>query len=207
MNNEQTMTEPHPSLTSRLLHLLLATGVTLQLLLSTFMERPEPGVVHAPLEAWGFEFHEIIGITLLPTILGWFLWLILRRREPVPRDLFAWLTSERRKVAQAVRVALSEARQGHLAPDTEIRPLIHTVHGLGALCALFMAITGTLVWLGMSESGDLSSWAAWVLDAHQTVANLMWAYLIGHAGMALLHHWRGEATLKRMFSLSRISVH
>ena len=205
--SEQPMSETNPSLTSRLLHLLLATGVTLQLLLSTFMERPEPGVVHAPLEAWGFEFHEIIGLTLLPSILGWFLWLLLRRHEPLPRHLFGWLTSERHKVMQALRVALSEARQGRLAPDTEIQPLVHTVHGLGALCALFMAISGTLVWLGMSESGDLSSWAALILDLHQAAANLMWAYLFGHVGMALLHHWRGEATLRRMFSLRRLPVH
>jgi cytochrome b561 len=69
-----------------------------------------------------------------------------------------------------------------------------------------MAMTGTLVWVGMDASGALAPWAAPVLDLHQAVASLMWIYLFGHAGMALLHHWRGEATLRRMFSPHRHSL-
>jgi cytochrome b561 len=200
------MYEKTPTLTSRLLHLLLATGVTLQLLLSTFMERPRPGVSHPPLEALGFRLHEIVGLTLLPAVLGWFLWLLLRRREPSFWDLFPWLHAGRTRLVQATRLALAEARQGRLAPESEIQPLIRTVHGLGALCVLFMAVTGSLVWWGMSATGALPNWAGWVLDLHQVAANLMWAYLIGHAGMALLHHRRGDATLRRMFTLRRLST-
>ena len=194
------------SLTSRLLHLLLATGVTLQLLLSTFMEPPHTGEIRAPLQALGFRMHEIIGLTLLPAILGWFLWLFQRRREPSPRDLFPWLNADRGKLSQAIRVAVSEARQGRLAEESEILPLIRTVHGLGALCALFMAVSGSLVWLGMADAGVLPTWAGLVLNLHQAAATLMWVYLCGHAGMALLHHRRGEATMRRMFSLQRQST-
>ena len=200
------MSETKPSMTSRLLHLLLATGVTFQLLLSTFMQRPEIGEIRNTWEALGFEMHEVIGLTLLPTILGWVIWLLMRRNEPTSRDLFIWLTPERSRIMPAIRLALSEARQGRMAEEAEIRPLILTVHGLGALCALFMALSGALVWLGMSESGVLTSWASLILDLHQAAANLMWIYLIGHTGMALLHHRRGEATLRRMFSFSRRSL-
>jgi cytochrome b561 len=199
------MSENNPSFTSRLLHLLLAVGVCLQLLLSTFMQQPEPGAIQTALGGLGFQLHEVLGLTLLPSILGWFLWILLRHREPSLGDLFPWLISGRQKVLQAAQVALAEARQGRLAAEPEILPLIRTVHGLGALCALFMAITGSLVWLGMDASDALPAWAELVLELHQAAATLMWAYLFGHAGMALVHHWRGEATLSRMFSLRRRS--
>ncbi len=46
----------------------------------------------------------------------------------------------------------------------------------------------------------MPGWTHVVLELHQAEANLMWAYLVGHAAMALLHHFLGEATLRRMFS-------
>jgi cytochrome b561 len=187
-----------------LLHLALALGVSLQLLLSTFMQRPRPGDVRTASESLGFSGHEIIGLSLLPLIISWFLWVAWRRGEPDLPALFPWLRADgRRELAQALRRALAAAAQRRLAADSEIRPLVRTVHGLGALCALFMAASGALLWWGMAPSGALSDWAAVLLDLHQGAANLMWAYLAGHAGMALLHQWNGEGLLGRMFSLRR----
>jgi cytochrome b561 len=31
------------------------------------------------------------------------------------------------------------------------------------------------------------------------MANLMWAYVVGHAGLAVLHQWMGHRVLQRMF--------
>jgi cytochrome b561 len=191
-----------PSLVTRLLHLGVSAGVSLQLLLSTFMERPRPGAVRDAAEALGFTLHEVIGGFLLSVLLGWFAWAALRRSEPNLSAFFPWLRAEgRREVLRALRRALADAARRRLASEAELLPLVRTVHGLGVLCALFMATTGALVWWGMAASGTLSAWAAVVLDLHQGAASLMWAYLLGHAGMALLHQWRGEAILGRMFSL------
>jgi cytochrome b561 len=196
---------PRFTLVTRLLHLGLALGVSLQLLLGAFMERPRPGAVRGAAEALGFTLHEATGGLLLPLLLAWFTWAALRRGEPNLSALFPWLkASGREEVLRALRRALEEAAQRRLAPEAELLPLVRTVHGLGALCALFTATSGALVWLGMAPSGTLPAWVAVVLDLHQGAANLMWAYLLGHAGMALLHQRRGEGILGRMFSLRRM---
>jgi len=192
---------PEPTLTTRLLHLGLAVGVTLQLLLSTFMERPRPGISRPSLDAAGFELHETVGLLLLPLIMAWFVWLFTRQREDGPRVLFPWFWSERRhELFGSGRHALAAARQRRMPSEEDTHLLASAVHGLGALCALFMALTGSTVWLGMSEQGAMPGWTHVVLELHQAAANLMWAYLVGHVAMALLHHFLGEATLRRMFS-------
>ena len=38
-----------------------------------------------------------------------------------------------------------------------------------------------------------------VLGLHKLAGNLMWAYLIGHASMALLHQALGDKVFSRMF--------
>jgi cytochrome b561 len=38
-----------------------------------------------------------------------------------------------------------------------------------------------------------------VLQVHRAFANLMWAFVIAHAGVALLHQVMGHAVLQRMF--------
>jgi cytochrome b561 len=38
-------------------------------------------------------------------------------------------------------------------------------------------------------------------EMHGALANVMWAYLIGHAAMALLHQLLGEGILRKMWTL------
>ena len=192
-----------PTLITRLLHIGLSVGVTLQLLLSTFMKRPRPGISRPWLDAAGFELHEINGLLLLPVIIAWFVWLFMRHREDGPRVLFPWFWSESRNALFAAGGrALAAARQRHMPSDEDTHLIASAVHGLGALCALFMASTGSTVWLGMSEQGAMPGSVQLVLELHQAAASLMWAYFVGHTAMAVLHHLLGEATLRRMFSFN-----
>lgn len=193
-----------PSLITRLLHLALASGVTLQLLLSTIMQRPRPGTVATTLESLAFSLHEVIGLSLALVIPCWLLWLLLRRDEPTAGELFMWTRrAGRLAMSGAIRRVLTDAWRGLLTVEGEIQPLVRSVHGLGILCVLLMACSGILAWLGMDETGALTGWARIALDIHQLTANFMWLFLIGHAGMALLHQYRGEATISRMFSLRK----
>lgn len=71
-------------------------------------------------------------------------------------------------------------------------PLASSVHGLGLLTALGMGATGA--WLfAQSVPAGLG------LDVHKTLANLMWAYVVSHAGLAVLHQATGHLVLQRMF--------
>lgn len=197
--------QPAPDLLTRLLHLGLAVGVTLQLLLSAVMERPRPGAARPEFELAAFEAHEFLGLASLVLILAWFLWLFLRRREPGPRDLYPWFSAaQRSELTGTVRRALAEVRRGRMPAEPDNRLVARTVHGLGALCALSLALSGAAIWLGLSDDGALVAWARPVMEFHEVVANLMWAYVLGHAAMAVMHHRRGEATLRRMFSLRRL---
>lgn len=38
-----------------------------------------------------------------------------------------------------------------------------------------------------------------MLEVHKIVSNLMWAYVLGHAGLAVVHLIAGHGTLGRMF--------
>ena len=66
------------------------------------------------------------------------------------------------------------------------------VHGLGLLTALAMGATGA--WLY-----TLSVPTSLVLELQEAVANLVWAYVVSHAGLAVLHQASGHPALKRMF--------
>ncbi|MEJ2590228.1 MAG: cytochrome b/b6 domain-containing protein [Candidatus Thiodiazotropha sp.] len=192
------------SLTSRLLHLGVAVGVILQLLLSTGMARPKPDAVRSTLESLAFEMHEFLGLLMLALILTWLVWLVRRRGEAVLSELFPWTGhAGRTALTLSLRIAMRQARRGILAAETEIQPLIKTVHGLGIACIALMACSGALVWLGMDDSGNMPQWTHLVLEFHQFMATFAWIYLGGHAGMALLHQLRGDDTLASMFSLRR----
>lgn len=69
------------------------------------------------------------------------------------------------------------------------------MHGLGLLTATAMAATGSALALLALHKGQAST----VLEIHKLISNLMWAYLIGHAGLALLHQLAGQRVLQRMF--------
>ena len=83
----------------------------------------------------------------------------------------------------------------------EDAPLPSAVHGLGLLLMSVMALSGAVwfvTWLERAQRGGLGSFA---MQMHHLFANLVWVYLMGHAGLGLLHHLLGEASLGRMWSL------
>jgi cytochrome b561 len=62
-----------------------------------------------------------------------------------------------------------------------------------------MAVTGGIVYALMGGDGSLSGDGRLVLELHEAFASLMWAYLIGHAGIAVVHDFVGHRVLGRMF--------
>jgi len=191
-----------PGFITRWLHAGLAFCISLQLLLSTFMEMPRAQALRSAPEILGFESHELIGLLSLALIIAWFAWLFVRRGEEGPVALFPWLfQAPRRALLQAVQSAWVSVR-ARVWPSAEAsEPVARAVHGLGALCALGMAVTGFLVWLGLSSHGQPTEWSRPMLALHRALATLMWLYVPAHAAMAVLHHARGEATLRRIFTL------
>lgn len=72
-------------------------------------------------------------------------------------------------------------------------PLASGGHGLGLLTALAIGASGG--WLSTQAVPD-----GLVLEVHKVGANLMWAYVVGYAGLAVLHQIAGHRVVQRMFA-------
>ncbi|GAB0117334.1 cytochrome b/b6 domain-containing protein [Acidisoma sp. 7E03] len=178
---------------TRILHLLLLLSVVNQLVSSQFMSRPFPGEAPSTL----YALHEYIGMASFGFVLLFWLWTLVRRGETKLGRLFPWFSP--RAIAAVLRDALHQA-QSLLRRDFAAHSdgaFASAVHGLGLLTLTAMAATGTVFFL---VSGSVGGFA---LDLHQTIANLMWIYLFGHAGIAVLHHLLGHDILRRMFWIRR----
>ncbi|MGD0564749.1 MAG: cytochrome b/b6 domain-containing protein [Roseiarcus sp.] len=191
---------PTRSHITRLLHLALLLIVLHQLLSSTVMERPLPG--EEP--AWPYALHERIGLVGLGVLALFWLWTLVRHplETPVAR-LLPWFSASRRgavfkDVASVVRAVLS-----FRAPPLELEALAGAVHGLGLLVASSLALTGA-AWFCVFTG---TPYGRVVMGMHKLTANLMWAYLIGHALVAVGHHALGDDIFSRMFWVKRRPTH
>ncbi|HEY1943838.1 MAG TPA: cytochrome b/b6 domain-containing protein [Roseiarcus sp.] len=185
---------------TRVLHLALLIVVLHQLLSSLWTEMPPPGEAMG----WPLYLHERAGIAGV-AILGLFwVWLFARGlREPSLGRLFPWFSPARVAAVFADVANLLRALVRLRRPPLELDALASATHGLGLLVASWMALTGGL-WFFVFEGG---SYGRTVLGLHRLAANLMWAYLIGHATVAVLHQALGDDIFSRMFwSKSRRAV-
>lgn len=182
------------SAATRVLHFLLLLSVSGQLASSQFMSGPEPGKADSGL----LLVHEYAGLGSFGLIFVFWLWVLIRHGETRIGRLFPWFSSD--AVHAVIQDALSQVR-GILQWKHVVESdgaLASAIHGLGLLTVTAMAISGTLYFFMAS-----SVFASLALEIHSIIANLMWVYLFGHAGMALLHHLLGNDVLSRMFGIRR----
>ncbi len=183
---------PTRSVLTRVLHFALLIVVLHQLFSSLFTEKPLPGEEMG----WPLYLHERAGIAGVMVLALFWGWLFARGpREPALGQLFPWFSSGRLAalfgdVAKVLR-ALASLR----APPLELDALASATHGLGLLVASWMAATGAL-WFFVFAGGE---YGRAVLGLHRLAANLMWAYLIGHATLAVVHQALGDDIFARMF--------
>ncbi len=176
---------------TRVLHLTLLLIILHQLVSSLIMERPLPGddpegpfLTHQWLGAAGFAVVTLFWVwtlvrhtseTRLGALVPWFSW---RRLAALARDL------------RAVLRAFGERR----APGP-LDALASAVHGLGLLTATGLAVSG-VAWLLFFQG---TSMGRTVLMTHSLLGNLMWGYVVSHAGVGVLHQLAGEDVFARMF--------
>ena len=185
---------------TRIFHLFTAAGVTTQMVTSLAMVHPKPGRLP---NGW-YEVHETIGVGLLAIVTLYWLWIVGRTLVGgTPMGLFPWFSRARiadlrDDTAATVRAALDL----RLPSDDSPRPLASAIQGVGLLLALFLAGTGTAIALGSGPDGGLSPLLRGVKEVHEAMAPLMWAYLVAHPLLGLLHQLAGHGSLSRMFGLS-----
>lgn len=184
-------------LLTRRLHGALAVGVTVQMLVSLVMVTPRPDRVA---NFW-FPVHETVGIVLFGVLLVYWLRVVARTlRGGEPLRLFPWTSPDLRAAVVAdAKVTFSELSQFKLSDDEEVRPLVAAIQGIGLLIGAVLATTGLIAYLSITP-GTPPSWIVHqLMELHESLGPLMWAYLVLHPAMAVLHHLAGQPTLKRMF--------
>jgi cytochrome b561 len=185
-------------LLTRLHHLIIAAGITAQMLTSLVMVNPRPG--RLPNE-W-YEVHETIGMILLAVVVLYWLRSVARSlARGSGLRLFPWFSKRllgdlRDDVALTSRLAAKM----QLPPEgDEPRPLPAAVQGAGLLLALALAATGTTVALSMAPDGATSPVIHAIKEIHGTIGPLMWVYLVVHPVLGILHQLAGHDSLSRMF--------
>jgi cytochrome b561 len=174
---------------TRALHLVLLLAVAHQLLNSEFMSRPEHGAPASVL----FVMHEYVGLASFGVVLAFWVWTLIRRGETRVDTLFPWLFPARMREI-FTEITGAAGLTGMELVERAGAILAGAVHGLGLLVVSGMAVTGTVYYFTTG-----TPLAEQVLDLHRLIANLMWAYLIGHGGVAVLHHLLGSDLFLRMF--------
>lgn len=182
-------TSSRHALTTRLIHAGLALSIITQLTTSLVMRAPHgtsPGDLL-------FEVHEYSGYAALGFAALFWLALALRTKGTSLGSLIPWFSANRRAaLVEDTKAQLASARHLSLPDMDDHRPMASAIHGLGLLLMTLMATTGTasVLFPGVREQ---------VLGVHVLFANVVWAYLIGQAGLALLAHWTRHLDLREMW--------
>ena len=187
---------------TRWLHAGIALAVVIQLVSSQVMAVPQPGRLLSGAERSFFAVHRWSGMCVLSLLVLHWLWGLAGHVPYGWEHLFPWFSGPRLKKVLSALKAMPAWLRGRLpAESNETLPLAGAVHGLGLVVATAMALTGSLIFFGMPSQGSMSGYIGVVREIHGFVANFIWAYFIGHVGMAVLHQWRGESLIGNMFNL------
>ncbi len=187
--------------TARLLHLAIMLTILMQLISEQLMKVPKPGESVTSIEAMFLNLHEWNGFIVLALVV--FYLMYLSDSSDDWKRLFPWLcTSGWKGLWQEIRYDILGWLKGHLKEPTEAHYIAGTVHGLGILLAIALGSTGIMIFMGLTSSGEMNEEIKLLRELHEDLGTLMWIYIFGHAGMALLHQLKGHNTLREMFNFS-----
>ncbi len=189
MANHADHTLPRSN-TTRVMHLLLLLVVVNQLASSQFMRRPLPG--DPP--AFIYAQHQYVGLAGLALMAAFWVWMLVRRGETRLVRLLPWLSPSALRDVAADAGAQYRRLASLRAPDDSDGALASAVHGLGLLVVSAMTLSGGIYYVTIG-----SPLAHDALSIHKLFANLTYAYIIAHAGLAVLHHLLGSDIFSRMF--------
>ena len=188
------------NLATRLIHAAFAIAIIVQLFTSNFMHRPRNG---QPGD-WLFVTHEYAGLATMGLALVFWLVLVLRRRGTRLGLLFPWFSDRRLIALWDDIVDHVVALMALSLPEHEGEaPFASAVHGLGLLLMTLLAATGSLYFYGAYEGLKDVFFFQLMLFTHGAFANVAWFYLIGHAGLGIIHHYATGSGLGEMWSLGR----
>jgi cytochrome b561 len=183
---------------TRLLHLLIAVGITLELLSSLFMKTPRPGRVLTPLQSLGYEIHQWVGMAVLVALaLHWTVFAAGHAHKGIGH-FFPWFSRSRMtEIAREVR----ELLRFRIADPDRCDSLSGAVEGIGLVLGTLLAVSGAWLFFGAAPDGTLGAALRPIRKFHEFWGPAMWAYLGVHAGAAMLHLGLGHRSILAVFRL------
>ncbi|MEO5349710.1 MAG: cytochrome b/b6 domain-containing protein [Magnetococcus sp. YQC-3] len=177
---------------TRLLHLLMASGIVLELLLSLVMVHPKPGRAGDTF----YALHASWGQVLLGLLVVHWIWCLVRSGSVSVALLFPWFSRDRYRAIYAdVQRYMAHAIQFRLPDSGQVSPLASAVQGLGLVIATLLGVSGSILLFGMEADGAMPGWLHALKEGHELLGVLLWGYLLLHAAMAILHQWAGHGSL------------
>ena len=185
---------------TRLVHTGLAIAVITQLLTSLIFVAPAPDATG---NVW-FEVHQYSGLAALGFVFLFWLVMSARRAGTNGGLLFPWLSRSRLNALWTDIGNHGTAMRQRRLPAYEVHsPLASAVHGLGLLLVTAMASTGALYYFINTGNPDAGGVIGVTMIVHKNLGGVVWAYLIGHAGLAVIHHFTRNMSLSSMWSLRK----
>ncbi len=182
------------SLTLCRLHFSLATTATLQLLLSLRMDPKGEGWEKAL-----FLVHQLDGLLVFTLVVFHWLWLARGDDGGIVR-LFCWLTAAGRRAILDDLRALLRRRLPRGGPRMGLPA---AVEGIGLSLVTLQGSTGFLFFTAASLEGTLPEPLQPLVQFHKLCGELLWIFLAGHGGMALLHAVSGDPVLRAISPFRR----
>ncbi|MFQ5582345.1 MAG: cytochrome b/b6 domain-containing protein [Mariprofundaceae bacterium] len=186
--------------TVRIFHLIIMITVLAQLLTEQLMKVPKPGEAIQPFEALLFGIHEWNGFVILALVAAYIMYLTDDKDDW--KRLFPWTSASGCKgLWQEIRLDVPGWLKGRLKRPADAHHIAGTVHGLSILLAIGLGSTGIMIFMGLESDGSMSPEIKLLRDLHSKMGTLMWIYMFGHTGMALMHQLSGHRILQDIFSL------
>jgi len=181
---------------TRILHTLIAIGITLELVSSLVMKSPKPGRALTPLQSFGYQAHEMIGMFVLAVlVLHWIVFAADHAHKGIGH-FFPWFSRER---MDAVLGEIRELSGLKVADPEQSDSLAGAIEGIGLLVGSVLAASGAVLFFGVAENGAMSRAVHAVKEFHEFWAPAMWTYLCLHAGAAMLHLALGHRSVLAIF--------
>jgi len=218
------MTEQGYAKPIRLLHSLLALCMLGQIAVGELMDVPEvedepvasihwimpafaheghhavAGVAAVPVEeTLGFEVHEILGL-----VIGGLLVLrILLAMTSLPganwRELVPWMfASGRKQLQDEIQTQMAVWKSFKLVAPEDGELLARSVHGLIVIASIGMAITGTVLYFGWSQTAPQTDIIELVASTHETLVGGLEALLGAHVLAVIMHQRQGHNIIARI---------
>jgi len=188
--------------TIRILHFTIVLSVLLQLLGETLIGLPEPNHPRHGMDTLIVGIHETIGIIALILVCTYLAMVV---DEAAGRNrLFPWLSASGRSgLWSEIGRDMPDWLRGKLPPPEENHTIAGTIHGLGISLALLMGLTGMMIFLGTGPHGEMPPDIKAIWQYHSIMGTMMWVFVAGHAGMAIVHEIKGHKVLREMFKLGK----